>query len=100
MRNDLNAFKAMLLKTRPKQRLAYYIGGSLAEARHFDYQLDQIADYVMTLVEIGSAVAFQKREDGVMHYYVSLTGKLTSRSNQQGSFQEAERLRNLDRRAP
>jgi hypothetical protein len=84
-------FKQVMRKARPGQHIGYH-AGELAIDRQRDGELDQIARFVVALSEIGVARLYQKRIDGIMHYFVVLTEALSIRKDQSGTLQDAERL--------
>ena len=92
-KRNFDQFKKVMLAAHPGQHISYYVGVNLAEMRQFDEELNKIAQYVMALCALGVARSYQKREGDFISYYVVLTEKLTIRRDQQGTFQEADRIR-------
>lgn len=88
---QFSQFKAMMAKAKPRQQIAYHVG-NLAEARVLDPELDRIARFCEAMFQIDTARMFQKRVDGEMNYFVTLTKRLRTRKDQSGSFQDAERV--------
>jgi len=87
-------FKGLMAKAKPGQHLEYH-RGNLAEARAVDPELDRIARFCEAMFQINTARIYQKRVDGEMVYFVTLTKRLRTRKDQSGSFQDAERLMEL-----
>lgn len=85
-------FQQMMRKARPGQHIRYHLG-NLAEASLAFKEVEKKARFVRAMCEIGIALMYQKREpDGLMGYYVILTGRLKVRKDGQGSLQEAQRV--------
>lgn len=84
-------FKQVMLKAKPGQHIRYH-RGLLAEAVTRFPEVRKIAAFTRAASEIGVARLYQKREEGIMGYYIVLTERLKVRKDQQGSYQEANRL--------
>lgn len=88
-------FKDVMKRAKPGQHIRYHVG-ELALDRTNSVNVELIARFVETLYEIDTARLWQRREAGrVCYYYVTLTRRLRTRRDDQGSFQEAERIRQL-----
>lgn len=87
-------FEKVMLKAKPGQHIRYH-RGHLAASRETWHEVDKTARFVQALAEIGVARLYQKRVDGEMEYYVVLTERLRVRKDGQGTYQEANRLKEI-----
>lgn len=83
--------KQVMRKAKVGQHISYH-AGELALDRLNSGNLDQAARFVIALFELGVARLYQKRIEGVMHYFVVLTEALSIRKDQSGTLQDAARL--------
>jgi hypothetical protein len=81
-------------KAKPGKPVLYH-HGLLIDDRQTDKQLDLIAKYVMVLWGLDVARPYQVRNGDHCDYFVVLTERLRVRKDEQGTFQEAERLATL-----
>ena len=92
--NNFAQFKQMMKKAKKGQRICYH-RGSLIDDRLVDGELDMIAKFCVALWTINTARIWQQRENGECCYYIALTRRLRVRKDDQGSFQDAERLKEI-----
>lgn len=89
--SEFVTFKNMMLKAKKGQRIRYH-RGELAIDRTYNEDLDLIARFCFILYELDTARLYQVRYGLVTDYFVCLTHRLHVRKDEQGSFQEAERI--------
>jgi hypothetical protein len=92
---DYKQFQQQMRKAKPGQHVKYH-HGLLIDDRQTDRQLDLIAKYVMVLWGLDVARLYQKRNGDHCDYFVVLTERLRIRKDEQGTFQEAERLTEIE----
>lgn len=91
---DFKLFKETMRKAKPGHPVLYH-HGLLIDDR-VNPELDQIAKYVMVLWGMDVARLYQKRNGDGSDYFVVLTQRLRVRKDEQGTFQEAERLMKIE----
>jgi hypothetical protein len=85
-----NTFKQILQTYKAGRRVCYH-RGELALDRMFNPEVEMKARLAMACYDLGLVVLFQKREHGVMSYYLVLMRKMRQ-TDSRISFEDAERI--------
>lgn len=85
-----NSFKQILQRYKAGRHVCYHTG-ELALDRTFNPDVEMKARLAAKLHDLGLCAMYQKRERGVMHYYVVLMRKMRQ-TDSRISFEDAERI--------
>lgn len=93
----LAEFKKKLRNLEPGREIVYHTG-ELAVARDKNEEINQIASMALAVDDIGAGAVFQRRLTGGrgFEYIVRVFRKLGFRKDENGAFQEVQRVANLN----
>ena len=85
-----NTFKQILQRYKAGRHVCYHTG-ELALDRTFNPEVDMKARLAIKMHDLGLVAMYQRRENGVMAYYIVLMRKMRQ-TDSRISFEDAERI--------